>query len=157
MFFLDSGDARGLGLLFMTCACAIALCENRLAGMRGTWGVVWRSAHVPTIPFTWLRKANAWAPTAHASNYQALLSLKLCQECGFNSCVCVFFIPWGHVGFYAQIWAFVTSISHMGQMRDSDWSRLNLLRSDWLLPSVASITTYDVPLKKTSALMDCRH
>ena len=26
-------------------------------------------------------------------------------------------------------------------MRDSDWSRRNLLRSDWLLPSVASLTT----------------
>ena len=27
-------------------------------------------------------------------------------------------------------------------MRDSDWSRPNLLRSDWLGPSVAPITTY---------------
>ena len=26
----------------------------------------------------------------------------------------------------------VTSISHMGEMRDSDWSRPNFLRSDWL-------------------------
>ena len=27
--------------------------------------------------------------------YQALLSsLKLCEQCGSNSCVCVFFIPW---------------------------------------------------------------
>ena len=26
-------------------------------------------------------------------------------------------------------------------MRDSDWSRQILLRSDWLLPSVALITT----------------
>ena len=26
-------------------------------------------------------------------------------------------------------------------MRDSDWSRQILLRSDWLLPSVASMTT----------------
>ena len=29
----------------------------------------------------------------------------------------------------------------MGEMRDSDWSRRNLLRSDWLLPSVAMYTT----------------
>ena len=29
----------------------------------------------------------------------------------------------------------------MGEMRDSDWSRANLLRSDWLLPSVAIMTT----------------
>ena len=53
----------------------------------------------------------------------------------------VFFIPMGHVSNHAQIWAFVTSISHMGQMRDSDWSREILLRSDWLQPKVAPITT----------------
>ena len=53
----------------------------------------------------------------------------------------VFFIPWGHVDNHAHIWAFVTSISHMGEMRDSDWSRQILLRSDWLLPSVATMTT----------------
>ena len=29
----------------------------------------------------------------------------------------------------------------MGEMRDSDWSREKMLRSDWLLPSVATITT----------------
>ena len=29
----------------------------------------------------------------------------------------------------------------MGEMRDSDWSRQNLLRSDWLGPIVATITT----------------
>ena len=80
-------------------------------------------------------------PIAHAFNYQALLSIKLCKQCGFNSCVRVFFIFMGHVSNHAHIWAFVTSISHMGQMRDSDWSRQNLLRSDWLLPSVASMTT----------------
>ena len=139
--FLDFGDARGLGLLFVVCACAVGVRGNRLTGMRGVWGDHWRSAHVPTIPFTWLRRANAWAPTAHASNYQALLSIKLCQKCGFNSCVRVFFIPWGHVSNHAQIWALWRHISHMGQMRDSDWSREILLRSDWLLPSVATITT----------------
>ena len=32
-------------------------------------------------------------------------SLKLCQECGFNSCVCVFFIPMGSREFYDHIWA----------------------------------------------------
>ena len=140
--FLDFGDARGLGLLFVVCACAVGLRGNRLTGMRGVWGDHWRSAHVPTIPFTWLRRVNAWAPTAHASNYQALLSIKLCQECRFNSCVRVFFIPWGHVSNHAQIWAFVTSISHMGEMRDSDWSREILLRSDWSGPRVALYTTF---------------
>ena len=29
----------------------------------------------------------------------------------------------------------------MGEMRDSDWSRQILLRSDWLPPSVAPYTT----------------
>ena len=29
----------------------------------------------------------------------------------------------------------------MGEMRDSDWSTKFLLRSDWLLPIVALITT----------------
>ena len=139
---LDFWDARGLGLLFVVCACAVGLCGNGLPGMRGTWGDNWRSAHVPTIPFTWLRRANAWALTAHASNYQALLSIKLCKQCRFNSCVRVFFILWGHVSNHAQIWAFVTSISHMGQILNSDWSRQNLLRSDWLGPSVALCTTY---------------
>ena len=50
--FLDFWDARGLGLLFVVCACAVGVRGNRLTGMRGTWGVVWLSAHVPTIPFT---------------------------------------------------------------------------------------------------------
>ena len=36
-------------------------------------------------------------------------SLKLCQECGFNSCVRVFFIPWGSREFYDHIWGIVTS------------------------------------------------
>ena len=139
--FLDFWDARGLGLLFVVCACAVGVRGNGLTGTRGTWGDNWRSAHVPTIPFTWLRKANAWTPSAHASNYQALLLIKLCKQCGFNSCVCVFFILWGHVSNHAQIWAFVTSISHMSEMRDSDWSRENLLRSDWLGPLVATMTT----------------
>ena len=76
-----------------------------------------------------------------ACNQGFTRSLKLCQACRFNSCVRVFFIPWGHVSNHAQIWAFVTSISHMGEMRDSDWSREILLRSDWLGPSVAPYTT----------------
>ena len=29
----------------------------------------------------------------------------------------------------------------MGEILDSDWSRQNLLRSDWLLPKGAPITT----------------
>ena len=56
----------------------------------------------------------------------------------------VFFIPWGHVSNHAQIWAFVTSISHMGEMRDSDWSRQFLLRSDWSVPKGAPFTTDEI-------------
>ena len=55
--------------------------------------------------------------------------------------VCVFFIPWGHVNNptkYGHLWR---HISHMGSMRESDWSRENLLRSDWLLTKGATITT----------------
>ena len=65
-------------------------------------------------------------------------SLKLCKQCRFNSCVRVFFIPMGSRG---QTQWVVTSISHMGEMRDSDWSRPNLLRSDWLPIHVAPMTT----------------
>ena len=56
-------------------------------------------------------------------------------------CACVLY-SMGSREFYDHIWASVTSISHMGQMRDSDWSRQFLLRSDWLGPSVAPITTH---------------
>ena len=56
----------------------------------------------------------------------------------------VFFISWGHVSNHAHIWANVTSISHMGEMRDSDWSREKLLRSDWLPIIGATMTTIDI-------------
>ena len=36
----------------------------------------------------------------------------------------------------------------MDQMRDSDWSREILLRSDWSGPNVATITTYKHQLKR---------
>ena len=142
---------EGSGAIFMVCACAVGLCGNGLPGMRGTWGVVWWSAHVPSIPFTWLRRANAWTPSAHASNYQALLSIKLCKQCRFNSCVRVFFIPMGSRGLKQWV---VTSISHMGEILDSDWSRENLLRSDWLGPRVAIYTTITPNVGVTSLLMD---
>ena len=61
-FSWTSGDARGLGLLFMVCACAIGLGGNVLIGMRGTWGVVWQSAHVPTIPFTQTAQSKSLGP-----------------------------------------------------------------------------------------------
>ena len=39
---------------------------------------------------------------------------------------------------------------HMGEMRDSDWSRPNLLRSDWLLPIGAIMTTQTLATARTS-------
>ena len=76
-FSWTSGNARGLGLLFMVCACVVGLRENRLTWMRGTWGLFWRSAHGPTIPFTWLRRAKAWGRTAHASHHHATRGLPI--------------------------------------------------------------------------------
>ena len=76
-FLWTSGDARGLGLFFMVCACAVGLRGNGLIRMRGTWGVVWWSAHVSTIPFTWLRRAKAFDPTAHASYQHAIIGIFL--------------------------------------------------------------------------------
>ena len=55
-------------------------------------------------------------------------------------CACVLY-SMGSREFYDHIWALWRHQSHMGEMRDSDWSRENLLRSDWLLPTVAMITT----------------
>jgi len=53
--------------------------------MRGPWGVFWRSAHVPTIPFTWLRRAKALGHTAHAVSRNWFFK--------GQTCVCVFFSP----------------------------------------------------------------
>ena len=139
VFSWTSGDARGLGLLFMVCACAVGLRGNVLIGMRGTWGVVWRSAHVSTIPFTWLRRAKALGPTAHASNHHATIGVFLWMR--------VFFTPWGHVNFHDHIWAFQRHLGHMTYMLDSDWLKKFLLRSDWLPTRVACITT--IALKKS--------
>ena len=42
----------------------------------------------------------------------------------------------------------------MGEMRDSDWSRPNLLRSDWLPIIVASMTTPVSPFSPLHAFLD---
>ena len=65
--------------------------------------------------------------------------------------MCVFFIPWRSRG--KKQWV-VTSISHMGEILDSDWSRDILLRSDWLLPRVAPLTTnrINLPLSYQAAI-----
>ena len=80
-FSLTCGDARGLGLVLSVCACAVGPCGNALIWMRGSWGVFWRSAHVPTIPFTWLRRAKALGRTAHAYYHHACMCLAM------NACV----------------------------------------------------------------------
>ena len=69
------------------------------------------------------------------------LSLKLCEKCASNSCVRVFFIPWGHVNFYDHIWALWRHFGHLTYMLDSDWSIKFLLRSDWSVPKGAMFTT----------------
>ena len=78
---------------------------------------------------------------------QALLysrdSLKLCEKCGSNCCVRAFFIPWGQVDFYDQIWALWRQLGHMTSMLDSDWWTKFLLRSDWSGPIGASFTTME--------------
>ena len=42
----------------------------------------------------------------------------------------------------------------MGEILDSDWSRRNLLRSDWLPTSVATITTVAVSVVELKALSE---
>ena len=72
------------------------------------------------------------------------LSLKLCEKCGSNSCVRVFFIPWGHVNFHDHIWALWRQMGHLTWMLDSDWSTKFVLRSDWSGPNGAIFTTLAV-------------
>ena len=52
-------------------------------------------------------------------------------------CACVLY-SMGSRGFLGQM---SRHKSHMGEMRDSDWSRPNLLRSDWLGLIGAIMTT----------------
>ena len=101
-FSWTSGDARGLGLLLMVCACAVGLRGNVLIGMRATWGVVWWSAHVPTIPFTWLCRAKALGPTAHASNHHATIGVFLWMPMFFTLCSLSarWLVERGHVNFW---------------------------------------------------------
>ena len=74
-FSLTSSDARGLGLVLSVGACAVGLSLNALIWMWVTWGVFWRSAHVPTIPFTWLRREKALGRAAHAYYHHACMCL----------------------------------------------------------------------------------
>ena len=67
----------------------------------------------------------------------------------------VFFIPWGHVNFHDHIWALRRHLGHMTHMLDSDWLKKFLLRSDWLGPIVALITTFSLELLTESAVIIC--
>ena len=81
-------------------------------------------------------------PHTRPACYQVLRgSLKLCEQCGSNSCVCVFFTPWGHVNFMTIFGTHLRHFGHVCQMLDSDWLIQNLLRSDWLPTIVAMLTT----------------
>ena len=50
----------------------------------------------------------------------------------------------GHVNIHDQIWALPRHWGHVCQMLDSDWLIKILLRSDWLLLSLAILTTVGV-------------
>ena len=151
-FLLTSGDARGLGLCLSVCACAVGLGGHRLLWMRGTWGVVGRSAHVPTIPFTWLGRENAWGWTAHASHLSPgfTRSIKLCQECGSTSCVWCSFphgVTW--IG-CPYLGAFDVILVTCAKCLILIGSHQFLLRSDWFVPSGALCTTSDSEYRSCS-------
>ena len=65
-------------------------------------------------------------------------------------CACVLY-SMGSRGLKQWMWRHK---SHMGEMRDSDWSRPKILRSDWLLLFGASMTTNGVNRKRDSKSLD---
>ena len=74
--------------------------------------------------------------------HQALLTrLKLCEQCGSNSCVRVFFIPWGHVDNHAHIWAFVTSMGSHG-LNARFWLVETIFAALWLVATCSSLYDY---------------
>ena len=72
----------------------------------------------------YVKGVTSLGPHTRPACYQALLeicSLKLCEKCGSNYCVSVFFFPWGHVNSYDHILALTRQIGHVCSMLDSDW------------------------------------
>ena len=61
-----------------------------------------------------------------------------CRGLPINVCV---LYPMGSREFYDHIWALKRHFGHMTHMLDSDWLKNLLLRSDWLLPKGAILTT----------------
>ena len=68
-------------------------------------------------------------------------SLKLCEKCGSNPCVRVFFIPWGHVDNHDHIWAFVTSMGSHG-LNARFWLVDKIFAALWLVRTSCSLYDY---------------
>ena len=133
-FFMDFWGCEGSGVCFERLRMrsrSMRKCAHRNAGDLGSRLAVCACAYDP-IHVT----AQSKRLGPHCACVQSL-----CEKCGFNPCVRVFFIPWGHVVFHDHIWALWRQFGHMAYMLDSDWSRKFLLRSDWSGPGVALMTT----------------
>ena len=114
---MNAGD---LGSCLAVCACAYDPIHVTAQGKKPGLNC----ACVPLVP-----------------RFYAVWSIKLCEECGSTSCVCVFFSPWGHVNWMPKYGHMKRHHGHMGSMLDADWFPKILLRSDWLLRLIASYTT----------------
>ena len=144
MFLLTSGDARGLGLRLSVCACVVGLVGHVLTWMRGTWGVVGWSAHVPTIPFTWLRRGKPGVelrmrPTCHqalrGTFNKTMWSMWIHLLCACSLPHGVTWTKWPYLG------ACDVNLVTWAKCSILIGSPKILLRSDWLVLIVASMTT----------------
>ena len=96
--------------------------------------------------FSWLLGCEGSGAIFHGLRrpacHQALLTrLKLCEKCGSNSCVRVFFIPWGHVNIHDHIWVFVTSMGSP-DLNARFWLVETISAALWLVRTfVATMTT----------------
>ena len=77
VFFMDFRWCEGSGACFERLRMRSRSTRKWAPRNAGDLGVVWRSAHVPTVPFTWLRRAKALGQTAHASNHHAARGLPM--------------------------------------------------------------------------------
>ena len=81
-------------------------CAPMNAGDLGSSLVVFACAYDPNhVTAQDKRLGSNCACVPLVTRLYAVRLLKLCEQCGSNSCVRVFFTPWGHVNFDAQIWA----------------------------------------------------
>ena len=97
------------------------------------------------VCFSWLLGCEGSGATFHGLRrpacHQALFSLKLCKECGSNSCVRVFLIPWGHVNNHDHIWAFVTSMGSP-DLNARFWLVDKISAALWLVRTYCSLYHY---------------